>query len=96
MILRQGKRELTVDELARVVHDPFDQAFLLQVFDGDTCQAPIDFQSFNKDTLTDEAPCRHFLHHTVKGCLITNDRVLGLVLDLSFRPLLLLSSFSAR
>lgn len=92
----QRRRELTVDELARVVHDPFDQAFFLQVLDGDTCQAPIDFQSFNENTLTDESPCRHFLHHTVISCFITDDRVLGLVLDLALRPLLLLSSFSAR
>ena len=79
-----------------MVHDAFDQAFLLQVSDGDTCQAPIDLQSFNENALTDEAPCWHFLHYTVVGWFIADDRVLGLVLDLALRPLLLLSSFSAR
>jgi hypothetical protein len=79
-----------------VVHDAFNQALLLQVFDGDTRQTPVDFQSFNENTLTDEAPCRHFLHHAVICYFITDDRVLGLVLDLALRPLLLLSSFSAR
>lgn len=79
-----------------MVHDAFDQTFLLQMFDGDTCQASVDFQSFNENALTDETPCRHFLHHTVKGWFITDDRVLSLVLDLALRPLLLLSSFSTR
>ena len=77
-----------------MVHDAFDQAFLLQMSDGDTRQAPIDFQPFNEDALTDEAPCRRFLHHTVIGCFITDDRVLSLVLDFSLRPLLLLCSFA--
>lgn len=79
-----------------MVDNAFDQAFLLQMFDGDTRQAPIDFQPFNENALTDKAPCRHFLHHTIIGWLIADDRVLGLILDLALRPLLLLSSFSAR
>lgn len=77
-----------------MVHDAFDQALLLQMSDDDACQASIDFQSFNEDALADEAPCRHFLHHTVIGRFVADDRVLGLVLDFSLGPLLLLSSFS--
>src|SRR5882757_3367200 len=90
---REKKR--TVNELARVVHDALDQALLLQMSNGNACQAPIDFQPLDENALADEAPCRSFLHDTVEGNLVTDDSVLGLVLDLSLRPLLLLSRFSA-
>jgi len=75
-----------------VVHNALDQAFFLQMSDGNACQTSIDLQAFNENTLADEAPGRHFLHDTVKGRLVTDDGVLCLVFDLSFRPLFLLSN----
>lgn len=92
---KQGRKKRTVNELARVVHDALDQALLLQMSDGNACQASIDLQTLNENALADEAPCRSFLHDTVEGSLVTDDGVLCLVLDLSLRPLLLLSSLSA-
>jgi hypothetical protein len=79
-----------------VVHNALDQALLLQMSDGNACQASIDLQPLNENTLTDETPGRSFLHDTVECSFVTDNGVLGLVLDLSLRPLLLLSSLSPR
>jgi hypothetical protein len=92
---KHREEQRTVNELTRVVHNALDQALLLQMSYGNACQASIDFQPFNENALADEAPCRCFLHDTVEGSLVTDNGVLGLVLDLSLRPLLLLSSLPA-
>lgn len=77
------------------MHDPLDLSFLLKMLDSETGQATTDFKTFNKNTLADEFEGRDFFKNTIVGGFIKGDRVLGLVLDLSFRPLLLLCRFSA-
>lgn len=79
-----------------MVNNAFDQALLLQMSDSNACQASIDLQPLNENALADETPSGSFLHDTVECSFVTDDGVLGLVLDLSLRPLLLLSSLSAR
>ena len=93
---RRTKGIRTVDQLAAVVHDPLDLALLLQVPDSYPCQAPIDLQPLDEDALTDKAEGRDFLQNTVVGGLVKDHRMLGLVLDLSLRPLLLLRGLAAR
>jgi len=77
------------------MHDPLDLSFLLKVFDSDTGQATTDFETFNEDTLADEFESGDFFEDTIVGGFVKGDRVLGLVLDLSLRPLLFLCRFSA-
>ena len=77
------------------MHNPFDQSFFFKVTDSDTGQATTNFETFNKNTLADEFEGRDFFEDTVIGDFVKGDSVLGLVLDLSLRPLLFLCSFSA-
>ena len=79
-----------------MMYDPLDSSFLLKVTDSDTGQAPTNFETFNENTLADEFESGDFFEDTVVGNLVKRDRVLGLVLDLSLRPLLLLCRFSSR
>lgn len=85
---------LTVYELGGVVHNALYLAILLQMSDSNACQTAIDFQSLDEDTLADEFEGRDLLNDTVEQRLVEGDSVLGLVLDLSLRPLLLLCGFS--
>jgi len=78
-----------------VMHDPLDLSFLLKVTDSNTGQATTDFETLNEDTLADEFEGGDFFENTVVGGLVKGDSVLGLILDLSLRPLLLLCRFSA-
>ena len=57
-------------------------------------KAAIDLEPLNKNTLRDESEGRRFLEDTIVGRLVKGDCVLGLILDLSLRPLLLLRGFS--
>jgi hypothetical protein len=72
------------------MHDPLDSSFFLKVLNSNTSQATTNFETFNENTLADEFECGDFFENTVVGGLVKRDRVLGLVLDLSLRPLLLL------
>ena len=85
----------TVDELAVVVHDALDGALLLEVADGDACKRAVHTQTLDEDRLRDEAEGGDLLQNTVVGRLVEDDGVLGLVLDLSLGPLLLLCGLAA-
>ena len=73
-----------------MVHDPLDLALLLQVPDSYPCKTPVDLQPLDEDRLADETEGGDLLQDTVVGRLVEDDGVLGLVLDLSLGPLLLL------
>ena len=77
-----------------MMNDPLDSSFFLKVTDSSTGQGTPNFETFNENTLTDEFEGGNFFEDTVVGDLVKRDRVLGLVLDLSFRPLLFLCRFS--
>jgi len=78
-----------------VVDYPLNLTLLLQVLDSKSCKTAVDFEPLNEDTLGDETESGNFLYDTVVGGLVDVDNVLGLVLDFSLGPLLLLGSFSA-
>ena len=78
-----------------MVNDPLDLPFLLQVPDGYPRQGAVDLQPFDEDGLGDVSEGRDFLKDTVVGGLVKGDGVLGLVLDLSLGPLLLLCGLAA-
>ena len=86
-------KKLTIDELRRVMHNPLNGSFLLKMANSLAGQTTANFETFDKNTLTDEFESGDFFEDTVVGGLVKRDRVLGLVLDLSLRPLLLLCSF---
>jgi len=92
--LLRACRRPCVDQLPTVVHDPLDCPLLLQMPDGDTSQTSIDFQPLDEDALADESEGGNFLHYTVVGGLVKNDGMLGLILDLSLRPLFFLCGFA--
>lgn len=61
---------------------------------SETGQATIYFETFSENALADEFEGGDFFEDTIVGGLVKRDRVYGLVLDLSLRPLLLLCRFS--
>ena len=75
------------------MHDPLDKSVPLKLTNSDTGQATVNFETFNENTLADEFESGDFFEDTVVGGLVKRDSVLGLVLNLSFRPLLLLCRF---
>ena len=77
------------------MNNPLDLTLLLQVSYGNTRQRAVDFQSLDKDGLGDETEGGDFLEDTVVQGLVKSDGVLGLVLNLSFGPLLLLCGLAA-
>ena len=77
------------------MYDPLDKSIFLKVTNGETGQATIDFETFNENTLADEFERGDFFEDTIVGGLVKRDSMYGLVLDLSFRPLLFLCRFSA-
>lgn len=86
---------LTVNQLARMVHDPLNQLLLFQMSDRNPCQTTIDFESLDKNTLADEFECGHFFEDTVVCGLIKGDGVLCFVFYFSLGPLLFLGGFAA-
>lgn len=76
--------------LRGTVNDPFDQPFFFQFTDSNTSETSIDFESFNEDRNANKPEGGNFLVNSVIRGLINSDGVLGLVLDLSLRPFLLL------
>lgn len=87
-------RHPCVNELTGVMHDPLDRALLLQMSDGHASQTTVDLESLDEDALADEAEGGDFLHDTLVCRLVKHDGVLGLVLDFTLGPLLLLGGFS--
>ena len=80
----------TVDELRAVMHDLLDLALFCEMTDGNACERAVDFEALNEDGLADEAESGDLLEDAVVCRLVKGDGVLGLVLDLSLGPLLLL------
>jgi hypothetical protein len=79
-----------------VVHDALDLSVPLEVANRNTSEGAADLESLDEDGLRDELEGRDLLHDTVKGRLVEGDGMLRLVLDLAFRPLLLLGRLTAR
>lgn len=77
-----------------MVHNPLDQALLLQMSDRNPRQRAVDLEPLNEDALGDEPEGGHFLDDTVVQGLVERNSVLGLVLDLALGPLLLLCCLS--
>ena len=88
------RKKRTVDQLRGVVDDRFDLTILLQVADSNTGQASVDFQALNEDALADELEGGNLLDDALIQGLVEDDGVLGLILDLSLRPLLFLCGLS--
>jgi len=76
------------------VDDGLDLTILLQVTDGNTGQASVDFETLDENALADELEGGYLLDDALKQGLVEDDGVLGLILDLSLRPLLLLGGLS--
>ena len=74
--------------------DGLDLTILLQVTDGNTGQASVDFETLDENALADELEGGYLLDDALKQGLVEDDGVLGLILDLSLRPLLLLGGLS--
>jgi hypothetical protein len=64
--------------------------------DSNPGQRSVDLETLDEDTLGDELEGGDLLEDTVVESLVEGDGVLGLVLDLSLGPLLLLGGFSSR
>jgi hypothetical protein len=77
------------------MNDPLDLTFLLQMPNCHTRKAAIDLQPLDEDTLADEPEGGDFLDDTFVCRFVKGDSVLSLILDFSFRPLLLLCGFAA-
>lgn len=86
---------LTVDQLCTVVYYPLDLAVLLQMSDRNACERAVNLESLDEDALADETEGGDLLDDAVEQDLVERDGVLGLILDLAFRPLLFLGALSA-
>ena len=78
-----------------MVYNLLNLPILREMADSNTGKTAVDFETFDKDTLADEAEGGDLLQNTVVGRLVEDDGVLGLVLDLSLGPLLLLCGLAA-
>ena len=87
---------LTVDQLCAVVDYPLDLTLLLQMSDRYPSKRAVNLQPLNEDALADKPERRNFLDDTVVCRFVKRNSVLGLILDLSLRPLLFLSGLSSR
>jgi len=76
-----------------VVNNTLDLALLLQVSDGNPCKTAVNFQPLDEGGLGNHSEGRNFLQYTVIGSFVEGDDVLGLILDLSLGPFLLLRCF---
>lgn len=88
----------TVDLHLAVRGDGLDHALLLEVADALAGERAVDLHAVDEDGDGDEAVGLDILVELLRGALVEDDGVLGLVLDLALRPLLLLllSSSSRR
>lgn len=78
-----------------MMHNGLDLSLLLQMLNSNTGQRAVDFETLDEDALADELEGWDFLQDTVVGGFVKGDSVLGLILDLSLRPLLFLCCFAA-
>ena len=87
-----------VDELGVVGGNKLDLALLVELAERNTGQGAVDLQTIDHHGGGDELVCGYFLEDLLEGVLVECDGVVGLVLDLSLGPLLLLllSSSSRR
>ena len=69
-----------------------DEAFLLEVSDGDAGERAVDLHSLDENRLRDHLEGGDLLHDAVEGGLVANDGVVRLVLYFTFRPFLFLGS----
>lgn len=77
-----------------MMDNAFNKALFLQMSDGNASKGPVDLESLNEDALRDELEGRDLLDDTVVCGLVKGNSVLGLILDLSLGPLLLLGGLS--
>lgn len=73
------KKVLTIDQLARVVHNLLDVPFPRQMLDGHSCKRSIDFKTLDQDGLGYELEGGNFLEDAVVGGFVEDDCVLCLV-----------------
>lgn len=78
------------------MHNLLDLPLFRKMTDGNASERAIDFETLDEDGLGDEAEGGHFLEDAVVCGLVEGHSVLGLILDLSLRPLLLLGGFTSR
>lgn len=76
--------------MAMVVDDSLDLTFSFQVSNGNTSEGSVDLHSVNQSRLRNHLESRNFFEDSIICGLIQDYHILGLVLDLSFRPFLLL------
>jgi hypothetical protein len=81
-----------VDHLTSVLADATNGTFFFQMSDSGTSQRTVDAETINQDSGGDELVGWGFLDELIEDSLVENDGVVGLILDLSLGPLLLLSS----
>ena len=72
------------------MNDTLDLALLLQVSDSNSGKTAVNFQPLNEGRLRDHTEGWNFLNDTVVEGLVKGNGVLGLILDLSLGPFLLL------
>lgn len=77
------------------MHNLLDLPLFRKMTDGNASKRAVDFETLDKDGLGDEAEGGYFLEDAVVCGLVECHSVLGLILDLSLRPLLLLSGFTS-
>lgn len=85
----KGERSHTVDLHLAVSDHRLDDALLLEVGKTLSCQRAVDLHSVDEGGNGDETVRLHILVELLRGGLVENDGVLGLVLDLSLGPFMM-------
>jgi hypothetical protein len=93
MFVREGGGGHTVDLHLAVSDHRLDDALLLEVGKALSCQRAVDLHSVDEGGNGDETVRLHILVELLRGGLVENDGVLGLVLDLSLGPLMMRKFF---
>lgn len=99
VVARKNRGEShTVNLHLAVCGDGLNQALLLEVGDALAGERPVDLHAVDENSDGNQAVGLDILEELLRGALVEDDGVLGLVLDLALRPLLLLllSSSSRR
>jgi hypothetical protein len=79
----KARRQLTVDDHARVLHNRLDQALLLEVLDGLSGKRAVNLETIDEHGNGDETVGLHVFVERLLGGLVEDDGVIGLVLDCS-------------
>lgn len=77
------------------MYNGLDKLLPLEVADGNAGERAVDLETLDEDALADELEGGDFLQNTVVGGLVEDNGVLGLILDLSLGPLLLLRGLAS-